>query len=32
MTNVTTNDSSYFKYKSRFFNKLIDDDNGVLKI
>ena len=29
--NVTTADSSSFKYKSSFFKTLEDDDNGVLK-
>ena len=30
-TNVTTADSSSFKYKSSFFKTLEDDDNGVFK-
>ena len=29
--NVTTADSSSFKYKSSFFKTLEDDDNGVFK-
>ena len=30
--NVTTNDSSSFKYKSIFFKPLTADDSGVFKI
>ena len=31
-TNVTTNDSSSFKYKSIFFKPLTANDSGVFKI
>ena len=31
LVNVTTADSSSFKYKSSFFKTLEDDDNGIFK-